>query len=297
MMITYRSRFLTRGEVWFDNEPDGTVRALDWLLYHQCARPLPGAQSRPFYSFVIDLTQSREELESRLQKDTAYKIRRARERDKIVCEGCDPSDPAVMAQFEQMYNSFATFKGLAPLDRARVGGLAGAGFFDLSVTRDAQGNPLVYHGNYRDPRRAAGLMLPSLYRAHSDSATRNFIGRANRYLTWSDILRYKDQGLRLFDFGGWYRGTDPGMLKINDFKKGFGGQVVREYDCERILSLRGWLVLTLATVLTRAKGLAARLRPHSLCPDAKSATEAETEAAGPPLTDPLAASSGSKPAV
>ncbi len=253
MMITYRSRFLARGEVWFDNEPDGALRSLDWILYHQRSSPVPGARAREFYTCVIDLALSREELQARLQSETAYKIRRARERDKIVCESRDPRDAAVLDQFEEMYNAFAVLKGLSPLHRERIESLAGAGLLDLSAARDPQGNILVYHANYRDRSRALELALPSLYRTVSDSGRRNLIGRASRYLTWNDILRYKDEGLKYFDFGGWYSGNDPAMLKINDFKKGFGGRVVCEYDCERILTLRGWAVLRAAALLNWTK--------------------------------------------
>ena len=132
--------------------------------------------------------------------------------------------------------------------------MAAAGVLDLSVAKDPRGNALVYHANYRDRCRATELELPSLYRKLSDSASRNAIGRANRYLIWSDMLRYKAQGLKYFDFGGWYPGTaDPALLKINEFKRGFGGQVVRAYQCEQILTLKGWLVLRVARLLKQTK--------------------------------------------
>ncbi|MDB6063909.1 MAG: uncharacterized protein JWR26_117 [Pedosphaera sp.] len=251
MMITYRSRYLACAEVWFNNEPDDT-RSVDWILYHQRSHPVPGAKTKYFYTFLIDLTQSREQLLAQLNKDTAYKIRRARDRDNIICECCDPRERAVRDQFEQMYNTFAAMKGLRALDRPRMESMVAAGVLDLSVAKDPQGNALVYHANYRDPCRATSMELPSLYRKLSDSAARNFIGRANRYLTWSDILRYKDHGLKSFDFGGWYNGNDPEMLKINDYKRGFGGQVVREYQCEQILTLKGWVVLHTANLLKQA---------------------------------------------
>jgi hypothetical protein len=114
MMISYKSRFLARAEVWFDNEPDDT-RSVDWIIYYQRSRPVPGARTRFFYTYAIDLTRNREQLLANLNKDTAYKIRRARERDKIICEPCDPRNPEVMGQFENMFNAFATLKGLAPL--------------------------------------------------------------------------------------------------------------------------------------------------------------------------------------
>jgi hypothetical protein len=254
-MITYKSRFLTRAEVWFDHEPVGSVRRADWILYHLRSQPVPGAQSRTFYTLLIDLTQSQQQLRAQLNEDTAYKIRRARDRDKIVCESCDPSDPSVLNRFEEMYQTFAALKNLPPLNRVRLESLAAAGVLDISVAKDPQGNILVYHANYRDQCRATQLELPSLYRALPQSAARNFSGRANRYLTWSDILRFKEAGLKFFDFGGWHLGSDAEMLSINDFKRGFGGKVVREYQCEQILTLKGRIVLWAAKLLEQAKSV------------------------------------------
>jgi hypothetical protein len=258
-MITYRSRFLVRAEVWYDDEPDDS-RTVDWIFYYQRSCPVPDTATRLIYTYAIDLTQSRAQLLDNLNKDTAYKIRRARERDQIICEPCDPRDPAVLDQFEQMYNIFAEIKGLTPLNRARLESMAAAGVLDMSVAKSPEGNALVYHANYRDRHRATSMELPSLYRKLSGSAERNHIGRASRYLTWSDILRFQEQGLKCFDFGGWYHGADPAMVQINDFKRGFGGQVVSKYQCEQIRTLKGWVVLKAAALLNRAGRVPARLR-------------------------------------
>ena len=254
-MIAYKSRFLTRAEVWFDNEPTATPRPVDCILYHLRSTPVPGAQSRSFYTLLVDLSQTQEQLRAQLSDDTAYKIRRARDRDKIICECCDLRDPQVMDGFEKMYNAFATIKGLPPLYRARLERLAAAGLLDISAAKDPEGNVLVYHANYRDERRATQLEMPSLYRTLPQSTARNFSGRANRYLTWSNILRYKQQGLKFFDFGGWHVGCDAELLSINDFKRGFGGRVVREYHCEQILTLKGRVVLYAAKLLEQAKSM------------------------------------------
>ncbi|HKS38687.1 MAG TPA: hypothetical protein VJW76_15950 [Verrucomicrobiae bacterium] len=252
-MYTWKSRYLTRGEVWYDDEP-GDTRSVDWIHYRQRSSPFPGARWKYFDNYFVDLTQGTEQLSEQLNKDTAYKIRRARDRDQIVCEGCDPRDPEVLDKFEEVYNPFAATKGLSRLDRAQIDSMAAAGVLDLSVAKDPNGTALVCHANYRDHRRATQMHSPSLYWKLSDSAARNTIGRANRYLMWSDMLRYKEQGLKCFDFGGWYSGTtDQALLKINEFKKGFGGQVVREYVCEQILTLKGWLVLNIARLLKQAK--------------------------------------------
>lgn len=246
-MITYRSRWLRRGEIWYDNEPGNLVQ-LDWLLYRQRSRPVPGTKARFFYTYLVDLTRSVDDLLAALRKETAYKLRRARERDRIVCELQDPRERHVMDEFERMYNTFAAVKGLSPLQRPRMQSLAESGLLHLSLARTPEGQILLSHANYHDQSRAALLELPSLFRTFSDSAARNLVGRANRLLIWNDIVRYKALGLKFFDFGGWYYGSDADMLKVNEFKKGFGGEVVREFQCEQILTLKAWLVINLAAV-------------------------------------------------
>jgi hypothetical protein len=267
-MYICKSRHLTRGEVWYDDEPGDTC-SVDWLVYYQRSQPVPGARWQYFYTYVVNLEESVEALQARLNHDTAYKIRRARDRDKIICEECDSRDSAQIDDFEQVYNQFAATKGLSRLDRARVNSIAAAGALDLSVAKDPQGNTLVYHGIYRDHSRATQLYLPSLFRNLADRETRNLIGRANRYLTWCDILRYKARGLKCFDFGGWYTGTDPQMLKINDFKRGFGGRVRSEYQCERILTWKAWAVLSAARLLKHARRFASTPKKLSATPPLK----------------------------
>jgi len=264
MMIIYKSRFLTRGDVWFDDEP-GDTHAVDWIFYHQRSRPVPGAQTRFFHTYVVDLTRPPEELLANLNKDNAYKIRRARERDKITCESRDPRDPAVLDHFEQMNNAFAASTGRMPLNRAQTESLAAAGAMELTVAKDPQGKVLVYHSDYRDNHRARALHLPTLCRKDASSAERNYIGRANRYLTWHNILRYQEQGLKWFDFGGWHQGNDAQLLNVNEFKRGFGGQVVCEYESEQILTLKGWVVLHAASLLERVKSF--RDRPRKTAAD------------------------------
>lgn len=262
-MIIYQSRFLTRAEVWYDNEP-GDTRGVDWILYQQRSRPVPGAKTNFYYTYVVDLTQSREQLQANLNKDTAYKIRRARERDKIRCEGCDSRDAAVMDRFEEMYNAFAEMKCITPLNRARTESMAAAGVLDLTVAKDPQGNALVYHADYCDGHRATSMELPSLFRQQADNAARSLISRANRCLTWHNFVRYQEMGLEIFDFGGWYPGdADSERLDINRFKEGFGGKVRREYQCEQVLTFKGRVVLAVAAMLNRAKRRRAAPRPVS----------------------------------
>ena len=74
LMYTWKSRFLTRGEVWFDGDRDNT-RLVDCIRYQQRSQPVPGARSKLFDTYFIDLSQPAEQLQANLNTDTAYKIR------------------------------------------------------------------------------------------------------------------------------------------------------------------------------------------------------------------------------
>ncbi len=70
----------------------------------------------------------------------------------------------------------------------------------------------------------------SLYRGR-DKDFRNLVGRANRLHHFKDMLFFKGNACNLYDFGGWYAGTeDQERLMINRFKEEFGGQKVLQYN-------------------------------------------------------------------
>jgi hypothetical protein len=51
----------------------------------------------------------------------------------------------------------------------------------------------------------------------------------------------------------------PGRAGINAFKKSFGGEVARSYDCEVPVSFRGWVYLPLREAWRRSR---AAVRSH-----------------------------------
>ena len=97
-------------------------------------------------------------------------------------------------------------------------------------------------------------MIVSPPRAALIPAVRAKTNRASCFLIWNTLLRLQKQGVRYFDFGGWYPGAeDIQLLGANAFKKGLGGEVICEYECEQIVSLKGWIILTAARLIERAK--------------------------------------------
>ena len=251
-MLIYRSRFLTRGEVWFDDEPDGTP--VDWIYYRQRSRPVANCSWKYYSTLLIDLAKSPAELRSEMDEKTLQKIEEAEAKDQAHWECCEAREPKRMDDIETMWNQFAAATKSPRLDRDWLDQTIEAGALELSAVKDAEGNVLTYHLSYAGKRRAQDLIVVSRYSSVPNSALRKRINRANCFGHWKTLVSFKERGLRHYDFGGWYPGTtDMRLLGMNAFKKGFGGQVVREYDCEQILTLKGWLVLNVARVLKQAK--------------------------------------------
>jgi hypothetical protein len=58
------------------------------------------------------------------------------------------------------------------------------------------------------------------------------------------MLRFREKGVLVFDFGGYYTGDqDEEKLRINGFKDEFGGVVINEFNCEQPITVKGKLAL------------------------------------------------------
>ncbi|MDE3066483.1 MAG: hypothetical protein KGJ60_02930 [Verrucomicrobiota bacterium] len=251
-MFIYQSRFLIRGEVWFDDEQDDAP--VDWIYYRQRPSPVARARSKCFYTLLIDLAKSPEQLRSETEEKTVQKIEAAEKNDRTRWERCEPEDPKIMDEVERMWNESAAARNSAPLDRPWVNKLIEAGALELSATKDAAGRVLTYHLSYVGKNRAQDLIVVSPSSALPNTALRSRINRANCLGHWQTMLALKGRGLRHYDFGGWYPGnTNVRLLGMNAFKKGFGGQVVREFDCQEIRTVKGWIVLTAARMFQRVR--------------------------------------------
>lgn len=254
-MFVYQSRYLRRGEVWFDNEP--TDHPVDWILYRHRSSPPRRARSRPFYNRLIDLSKSPEMLRSEMEPKTVAKIKVAAEEDKLRCEWSTVKDARQLDEVEGMWNqSIEAKRRWGNLNRDWLDAMIRAGTFELASARDPSGALVVFGGLFRGKHRVQQLMSVSPPRTALAPAIRAKTNRASCFLLWNTLLRLKDQGVRHFDFGGWYPGTeDIQLLGANAFKKSLGGEVICEYECEQIVSLKGWVVLTAARLIARTKEL------------------------------------------
>jgi len=242
-MITYQNKFIRILECWDEEQPDSLDA--DLLRRFQQPNPIDGTFCRDFYTILIDLDQEEKNLFTRIKKDTRYDIRRA-DRDCFVYELMDGKDASAFNEFCEFYDLYAERLGQPKLRRSWLRSLAEADSLRLSRITEVRGETLIWHGYHHSDRRATLLYSASRSPLGSTSGWRAKLGRANRFQHWQDFLRFKQEHVSVYDFGGWYEGkTDQKRLQINRFKEEFGGDVVRTFICERPLTWKGALFLRL----------------------------------------------------
>lgn len=217
--------------------------AADVVRYNQWPGPVPGWRYAPFHTMLIDLARPDPELLESMDKGTRYDIRRA------VKDGfSDESLRAAASEREldgfcDFYDQAAAFKGLPPVNRPWLRAMARAGALELTRVMDS-GAVLAWHVYYRDPVHAVLLFSQSAHRSSPEPAFRQKVSRANRYLHWKDMERFRIEGLPALDMGGWYAGREDGaLLAINKFKEDLGGRVVETYNSMAGITLKGRLAV------------------------------------------------------
>ena len=237
MIITRRGP-LKIAELWFD-EPFRSKR-VDIARFIQRTDAIPGAASQRKHTIIIDLRADERELFACIKKDTRGEIRRARDKDGVGCRMWTAPTAQPIREFCEFYRGFAAQKGLAPIAAAYLRGLCENSALALSQARDREGKVLVWHSYVCVGGRARLLKSASQFRAEQGAASRNAVGRANRFLHWADMLAFKETGCTVYDLGGWYSGcADEQLVRINCFKEEFGGRKVINYNCELAMTWMG----------------------------------------------------------
>lgn len=241
-MIRLEGRAAVYGEVWFDEEPSRDS-GVDIVLYRQRKSPVAHSRVTPFLTMVTDLSVEEDALVGQFGKDCRYKVHRAETKDRLRLELSD--DPGEgLAQFRAFYDAFAQQKGVPPCDGKWLDAACKAGQLGLTCA-SREGETLVRHA-YLLSGDAAWLQYTASCFRDRDNATRALIGRANRWLHWQGMLHFRRMGIRRYDWGGLFEDeSEPGNAGINRFKKDFGGQPVRSYECVQPVTLKGRIYLPL----------------------------------------------------
>jgi lipid II:glycine glycyltransferase (peptidoglycan interpeptide bridge formation enzyme) len=199
--------------------------------------------SKIFYTIFINLEKDKDEIFSEFDKTTKYQINKAENKDNIQIVTID--EKKQKNEFYTFYNAFAKTKNLSPISQFDTDMLIEN---DMVKIRAAISNNeiLVYHSYIISNKRARLMNSASLFRDSADTDFKSLIGRANRLLHWDDICYFKENGYLIYDLGGYCMDKkDEVKQAINKFKKGFGGDIIKEYNSKIPQSIKGFIFLTL----------------------------------------------------
>jgi hypothetical protein len=238
-------RRLVRTEVAYFRVPD-VLPAVDVLKFSDLSAPYPGVENDHRPTILIDLAPSRDDLFNAITSSTRKVIRQAG-REGITVSSVMPLDEAMWNDFLAAYWKLWRRKSKAgALGIGQIRELIARGMFDLTVSRNDDGQILSWHAYVRTPERARLHTTISDMDPSRGSKWNNMVGRAHRLHHWQDMLMFKTAGIATYDFGGVYRGTeDPEQINIARFKQQFGGAFADTYDAVLPLTATGRLALSL----------------------------------------------------
>ncbi|MEO8156423.1 MAG: hypothetical protein ABI648_01410 [Betaproteobacteria bacterium] len=230
------------GEVWYDEEPPRNS-GVDIVRYRCRHAAIANARHSPFLSLVTDLCAEANAIADQFGKDCRYKVRRADTKDELDTEFIlEPENR--LDEFGEFFDTFARQKGHEACDRQWLRAACKARQLVLT-TATRHGEALVWHA-YVIAGNSTWLQYTGSCFRNRESDYRALVGRANRWLHWKDMLRFKELGMLRYDWGGMFEDeSTPDRAGINEFKRTFGGRLARTYDCTVPVTLKGRIYLPL----------------------------------------------------
>ena len=241
-MIRYYKKFyfLKVYENWFQYKyrlQDVFGLNVYWNIKRQDTRKIPGIKNIS-HTIELDLEQDVETIYTNFSKQIRQQAKAA-ENEGITCYFHQQID-----EFVDFFNDFAMKKNTDMVSRRRIEEMGADIQLSFAVHN---GQVLAAHSYLTDKEAGIVRHHHSATRRLDENTDRNLIGRANKYLTAKNIVLFKEQGFKTFDFGGYAKDTTNESLKgINNYKLLFGGRVT---DSVNYFSFNYWLMKKISKLL------------------------------------------------
>jgi len=230
MLEVDNSKFIFKTKkIWFSEVPFD-VTGYDGITFYECTRDVDvkGFSKEVFTTIVIDLTQDLDTIWKKMDRTCKKQIGYAEKNGVIIRtnQGYD--------EFYALNSEFRKAKGLSEYN-LDTGFMKKNGLLFLS---EYEGE--ILGGTYyiNDGKNIRGVLNASK-RLEETGEVNKIVGFANRLIIWKTICYAKENGMSIYDMGGYYTGKEPDPQKesINRFKDSFGGQVVSHYIYQKDYSL------------------------------------------------------------
>lgn len=242
----YKKKGIWIDQVWFASKEDKEQEKADIVFFHGMSEASTGKNSVsvPFHTLITDLTVSTEEMHSSINKTVQYQIRR-NAKDSVTCKVFTSQEMLlnhlVIEQLADLYEIMYREKGnKKSLNMRQIQAYLKRDSIVLTGVFE-EDKPLVFHSYIVGEDQVRLLHSVSDFR--SESADASLIARANKRLHWEDICMFKNQGKKIYDWGGISSLDNPNG--IDEFKLKFGGSPLTYYNIYKGASLLGKIAITL----------------------------------------------------
>ena len=229
IIITSRRFFFKKKNIWFSEAPFD-VEDCDVVLFFSCRKNIdrPDFEKEESPTLIIDLRSDLDEIWGNMRKKSCrYFINRAKR------ENIEVKMNTSYEEFMGLYSKFVKEKK----------------FHTTIVGKNALKKHATLFTAFHNSELLAGIILVedsqnikwligASKRLAVDKKKAILVSCANRLLVWEAIKYAKDKGLKEFDFGGYYTGSDKNdpRYRINQFKRQFGGSLVTYYNYTKYYS-------------------------------------------------------------
>lgn len=216
--------------------PDSLVKSeadiIRYMRFYDRDKLPVGGVADVYVTPITDLTESQKDIQKHYSKDVRYEIRRA-ERENISYRIYDRlnthTDAVFIREIAQKYFNFCDSIGQSALKS----NLKQNEFLkliiqgNLVVSKAEFENGWIYHIYQTDGMNAMLWFSFSDYR--EKGVNKSLAGWANRGLHDHDIMYFREQGYRCYDWGNIASRDEPN--NIDKFKMSFGGELKEVYCC------------------------------------------------------------------
>lgn len=242
-MISYYKKkfFLNIKESWFDGKIGlGDLFSFK-VIYHLKTDRKLFAIKEITHTIELDLQQDKQSIFSNFSKANRQQVRKAEEEGIVIETGND------IDAFVAFFNDFAAKKGTFRTSKERI--LEKKDYLVISFAKFE--NNIIAAQSYLVDREAKIVRhYQTANKRFENDLNKNFVGQANKYLLVSSLMKFKEEGFKTFDFGGYAANTtDESLIGINNYKLKFGGLVTQ---CNDYYSVPYWLMRKIGLIFGAA---------------------------------------------
>lgn len=215
-----------RKDVWFSDSPFD-VEGYQGVAFYACKNKVdvPGFARKDFVTPVIDLTLDEERIWKNIDRMTCRKkINKAYNNDiEFKINEC-------YEEFHEIDVDFRKNKGLPDshidIDYMKKYGTLFVAKLDGKV---------ICGEVFLEDKDHIRRLITASRRFTDDQHRNNIVGYGNRLIIWESIRYARAKGIKEYDMGGYYTGTDKAreLEGVNRFKMSFGPQLVTKYNYEK----------------------------------------------------------------